>query len=83
MGCNRLRVRVSSGGRQRGSCRPGKVLKMFSHLLRESTKPNAGEIINRETCVARIFHREYPFKTGTKDFILKSFLQLPYTKMLP
>lgn len=55
---------------------------MFTHILRQNTKADTGEVVDGETRVAWVVHREESLETGSKDLIRHLRSQLRQPKML-
>lgn len=54
---------------------------MLAHVLCQDTHANAGEIVDRESGLARVLCREEAFEVGTKDFVSETGLQAGQAEM--
>lgn len=54
---------------------------MLAHIFCQDTHANAGEIVDGESSVTRVFCREKTLETGAKDFISETRLQARQTEM--
>lgn len=55
---------------------------MLTHIFRQNTKTDTGEVVDGEPCVAWVVQREETFETGSKDLIRHLRPQLGQSKML-
>lgn len=55
---------------------------MLAHVFRQHTHANTGEVVDRETGVARVLCREQTLEAGPQDLVSETGLQARKTKVL-